>query len=126
MAKAKNRVLSALKKASKGLLFPSESDEPLEPFLWKDAGDQLTQDRVRALAGVEEGASVEEMSLDDLFQTVPGEDRPPFQKLVDTLQEKLTGLKVYKVGDEPEKEVYLVGKTEDGHWAGLKTTVVET
>jgi hypothetical protein len=31
-----------------------------------------------------------------------------------------------KVGDEAEKQVYLVGKTADGKWAGLKTTVVET
>jgi hypothetical protein len=34
--------------------------------------------------------------------------------------------KVYKVGDEAEREVYIVGKTKDGRWAGLKTTVVET
>jgi hypothetical protein len=30
------------------------------------------------------------------------------------------------VGDEAEKEVYIVGKTKSGQWAGLKTTVVET
>ena len=28
--------------------------------------------------------------------------------------------------DEPEKQVYVVGKTQDEQWAGLKTTVVET
>jgi hypothetical protein len=33
---------------------------------------------------------------------------------------------VYKVGDEPEKDVYIVGMTNDRQWAGLKTTVVET
>jgi hypothetical protein len=35
-------------------------------------------------------------------------------------------IKVYRVGDEAEKEVYILGKTKDGRWAGLKTTVVET
>jgi hypothetical protein len=35
-------------------------------------------------------------------------------------------VKVYKVGDDSEKEVYIVGKTLDGKWAGLKTNVVET
>jgi hypothetical protein len=35
-------------------------------------------------------------------------------------------VKVYKVGDEAEKQAYIVGKTSDGNWAGLKTTVVET
>jgi Nuclease A inhibitor-like protein len=39
---------------------------------------------------------------------------------------QLSGVKVYKVGDEAEKVAYVVGKTSDGDWAGLKTTVVET
>jgi hypothetical protein len=30
------------------------------------------------------------------------------------------------VGDEPKRQVYVVGKTKDGKWAGLKTTAVET
>ena len=53
-------VLDALAKASKGLLFPSETDAPLEPFLWEDAGDKLTKDRVNQLAGAPKGAAVEE------------------------------------------------------------------
>ena len=35
-------------------------------------------------------------------------------------------MKVNKVGDEPEKVTYIVGKTADGKWAGLKASVVET
>jgi hypothetical protein len=57
---------------------------------------------------------------------VPGEDRPQFDNLAAAIKEQLSGVKVYKVGDEPEKQVYFVGKTSDGQWAGLKTTVVET
>jgi hypothetical protein len=34
--------------------------------------------------------------------------------------------KVFKIGDEAEKQAFVVGKTSDGQWAGLKTTVVET
>jgi hypothetical protein len=30
------------------------------------------------------------------------------------------------MGDEAERQVYLVGKAPDGRLAGLKTTVVET
>jgi len=40
--------------------------------------------------------------------------------------EQLSGVRVYKVGDEAERAVYIVGKTTDGKWAGLHTTVVET
>jgi Nuclease A inhibitor-like protein len=57
---------------------------------------------------------------------VPPEDKAKFDKLAKALQEQLSEVKVYKVGDEPEKQVYIVGKTQDAHWAGLKTTVVET
>jgi hypothetical protein len=42
------------------------------------------------------------------------------------LKEQLSGIKVYKVGDEAERNAYVVGKTAEGKWAGLKTTVVET
>jgi hypothetical protein len=41
----------------------------------------MTKDRLREVAGAEEGASVEESSLDELLRTVPSEDRPQFDKL---------------------------------------------
>ncbi|HEV3311199.1 MAG TPA: nuclease A inhibitor family protein, partial [Chloroflexota bacterium] len=72
------------------------------------------------------GAAVEETTLDDLLSTVPEEDRPQFDKLAAAIKAQLSGVKVYKVGDEAERQVYVVGKTSDGQWAGLKTTVVET
>jgi hypothetical protein len=121
----KNPVVDALAKASKGLMFPSESDAPLEPFLWDDGG-KLTEGRLREAAGAEEGATVEALSLDDLLRTVPSEDRAKFDKLAAAVKQQVSGVKVYMVGDEPEKAVYVVGKTSDGKWAGLKTSVVET
>src|SRR5262245_43651735 len=102
--KGKDPTLDALKKASKGLMFPSESEAPLEPFAWKDAPDKLTDKQLLKLAGAEEGATVEQMSLEDLLRTVPPEDKAKFDKLAQALQEQLLGIKVYKVGDEPEKE----------------------
>ncbi|HKB39647.1 MAG TPA: nuclease A inhibitor family protein [Gemmataceae bacterium] len=57
---------------------------------------------------------------------VPEEGSEQYQKLAKVLEVQLTGVKVYKVGDEAEKAAYIVGKTTDGKWAGLKTTVVET
>jgi hypothetical protein len=125
MAK-KHPAVDALAKASKGLLFPSETDAPLEPFLWENAGDKLTKDKVGQQARAPKGAAVEETTLDDLLSTVPEEDRPQFDKLAAAIKQQLSGVKVYKIGDEPEKQVYVVGKTSDGKWAGLKTTIVET
>ena len=69
---------------------------------------------------------VEAETLEDFFRVVPKEDRPKFDKLAKLLQAQLSGLTVYKVGDEAERDVYLVGKMKAGRWAGLKTSVVET
>src|SRR5947208_10111072 len=99
MGKAKDPVLDALKQASKGLLFPSESEAPLEPFLWQDGG-KLTRKRLLELAGAEEGTAVEEVSLTELLRTVPPEDKAKFDRLAKVLQEQLSGIKVYKVGAE--------------------------
>ena len=124
MAK-KDAVLDALKQASQGLLFPSETDAPLEPFAWEGSA-KLTKNKVLELAGAEAGTAVEQTTLDDLLRTVPQEDKPKFDALRQALEGQLSGVKVYKVGDEAERQVYVVGKAPDGRWAGLKTTVVET
>jgi hypothetical protein len=118
-------VLEALTKASKGLLFPSETDAELEPFAWKD-GDKLTAERLLRLADEKSGTAVEQTTLADLFVTVPKEDRAQFDALRKALESQLSGVTVYRVGAEAEKTVYIVGKTQDDRWAGLKTTVVET
>jgi hypothetical protein len=40
-------------------------------------------------------------------------------------REQLSGVKVYKIGDEAEKGADMVGKTSGGQWAGLKTGRVD-
>ena len=125
MAAKKHPVVEALQKASKGLQFTSETEAGFEPFLW-EGGDKLTRQRLLELAGAEKGTAVEEDTLDRFFHAVPPEDKAKFDKLAKALQEQLSGIKVYKVGDEAEREVYIVGKAKTGQWAGLKTSVVET
>src|SRR5262245_57526287 len=121
----KNSIVDELGQASKGLVFVSETEAELEPFAW-EGGGKLTRGRVLELAGADPGTPVEQMTLDNFFRAVPSEDRDRFDELARVLKEKLSGVKVYKLGGEPEKQVYIVGKAEDGSWAGLKTTVVET
>src|SRR6516225_8362826 len=103
-------VLDALAKASKGLQFVSETEADFEPFLWKDGGE-LTHERLLTLSGAAQGTPVEEMTLDNFFRAVPSEDRAKFQKLTKALQDQLSAVKVYKLGEEPEKDVCIVGKT---------------
>ena len=125
MKEKKHPALEALRKAAKGLEFVSETEAKLEPFLWGD-GDTLTDKHLLELAGAEGDTAVEKESLSDFFHAVPEEDQEKFRKLARVLQEQLSGVEVYKVGDEAERQAYIVGKTADGQWAGLKTTVVET
>lgn len=125
MAKKKNPVLAALEKAATGLRYTSETDAPLEAFAWDD-GAALTTKHLLELAGAESGEKVETVTLENFLHAVPPEDKAKFDALAKALQSLLTGIKVFKVGKEAEKEAYVVGKTTDGHWAGLKTTVVET
>jgi hypothetical protein len=125
MTKQPNPAVEALKRASKGLMMPSESDAPFTAFAWDD-GAELTHDRLLQITKQPKGTTVEENTLDDFFATVPSEDKAKFQKLRQVITGQLTGVKVYKIGDEAERDVYIVGKAKDGRWGGLKTTVVET
>lgn len=123
--KTASPAVTALQTASKGLRMPSETDAPFEAFDWGEGGE-LTNDRVVQLARAARGTAVEQSTLDDLLTAVPTADRPKFDKLRQALTQQLSGVRVYKVGDEAERQVYIVGRGTDGHWAGLKTTVVET
>jgi hypothetical protein len=48
------------------------------------------------------------------------------QKLARVLKEQLAGIKLYKLGEGAEKEVYSVGRRRMRAGAGLKTNVIET
>ena len=123
MAKA-NPVLKELQAAAKDLLFPSESDAPIEAFAWPGGAGAPDEAALRANAGIEEGAPVERITLAQLAKTIPKESRAEFKPLLDALG-KLKGTTVFKVG-EVNVAVYVVGRTADGQFVGIKTEVVET
>jgi len=126
MARKKNPVLDALKKASKGLLYVSETESKLHPFVWEDAGE--LDEKAILTAGEYEydgHTPVKRVTLEDFLRAVPEEDRAGFDRLASVLREQLTDLRVYKLG-KVEKDVYVVGKTPAGQWAGVWASVVET
>ena len=120
----KHPIVDALENAVKGPVYVSETESALDPVLW----DSATVDKAELLkaAGAKDGTAIEEMTLDAFFRTVSHEDKPKFAKLAKVLKDDRTDTKVYKIGDEPEKTIIVVGKTTDGECAGVKTTVVET
>jgi hypothetical protein len=66
-------VLDTLKKASAGLLFPSETDAPFEPFVWKGEEGKPDKARVLELIGQPAGTRVKVVSLDSFFEEVTQE-----------------------------------------------------
>lgn len=125
MAKT-NPVLNELQAAVKGLLFPSETDAPLEAFEWPASGTGPPDEAaVRANARVDKRAAVERVTLPELARTIPSEARGAFAPLFALLAHHLAGTAVFKVGTITV-DVYIVGRTADGRFAGVKTKVVET
>ena len=124
MAKA-NPVLKELKAATKGLLFPSETDAPLEAFAWPGSDGAPDEAIVRAYAKADKAVPVKRVTLADLARTIPSESRGDFLPLFALLAHHLNDVTVFKVGDV-NIDVYIVGRTPDGQYAGVKTEVVET
>ena len=129
-------IITALEEAANGLLFPSEADYPLEAFLWKSKADgEFTAPDLLALRQYSPDTPVKTVSLSRFFQPATtaeawhnAEEQQTvkrFQALVATLKEHLRDIAVFKVG-KTELDVYIVGKTKDGEFAGLSTKVVET
>lgn len=127
-------LLSELRAATKGLLFLSESDAPLKPFVWKGT----TIDSAAALLTYlkkDVTTPVQEVTLEKFFapMSTPQDwdddeakaDRARFQALVAQLA-ALTDTRVFRLGSGPEITVYVIGKTPDGSTAGVSTILTET
>jgi hypothetical protein len=127
--------VTALTKASTGLLYPSETDAPFEVFTWKNGTAALSPEVLLAFAKLDAASPVAVVTVDDFFSPLTAEkdwhgheEKALVQKFKELRQAVCTNLldpKVYRVG-AIEIAIYLAGKTHDGAWVGLKTTSVET
>lgn len=130
-------ILSQLQTAAKGLLYPSEQDNPIKAFVWPQsgAGAGALTDIVKKQAKAAASDAVETQSVEEFFAplTTPqdwyGEEEKKSlaqaQQLAETVKKLLSDIQVVRVGDT-DKKVYVVGKTEQGDLAGVTTKVVET
>jgi hypothetical protein len=126
--------LEALKSASQGLTFPSETDAPFTPFFWKtEAVEAPSADLVAAQ--IERAAGeIRSQSLATLFRPLieeedwhNDEERAEvlrYQELLKVLKSTLKQAKVFRIG-KVEVDIYIVGCVSGGY-AGLKTQAVET
>jgi len=121
-----------LRSLTEGLSYQSESDYAVEPYA-RGAVAPSAEEFAKGREG--EDAAVRELDFDSFFgnytdeQDWWGEEEravaAKFQALVKFLKENLSDVKVYRVGGV-EADVYVVGRTASGNFAGVKTKVVET
>lgn len=132
--KSDAELVEELRRATEGLLFMSESDYPFEVVSW-DGPEEFTGDHARKAEGAGADTPVAEVSVEDFFRNAAGEQEwksaaqlesaKRYQALVRLLGDNLAAARVYRVG-EINIGVYVVGRSPEGNWLGLRTRVVET
>lgn len=116
--------LNTLQEAVNGLTYPSESDEPFDVFRWDDRG--TAREQIAAHAG--NSREIEEIGVEAFFaQLDDSDDAPRYRELQRILTFTLKPLTILRAGTrEVRVDVYLLGKTTIGQWAGVHTVSVET
>ena len=127
-------IIEQLQQASQGLLWLSESDYPFEIVYWQEENSTIKQ-KLLQNSHDEPNKTLETITLEKFFKRATckqdwqnqteKEEVDRYQNLVQLLQEKLTEITVYRVG-ETEIDIYILGKTESGAICGLSTKVIET
>ena len=133
---ARAAFLMKLEKLSEGLLFPSETDNPLVSFYWKiNTQEPLTSARVLEVLEKPADTPIKTQEVAGFFKRVTPvreffdekqrEEAPKFQVVMDYLSEHLQDLMVFRIG-EFEIEAFVVGRASFGGFAGVSTLLVET
>src|SRR5262249_28052144 len=111
------------KKASAGLLFPSETDAPFEVVEWPGQEGKPDKARVLELVGLPPTTQVKTKTLDAFFKDVAQEqdwmdegekaEARRFGQLVQAIKENLADVKVFLAG-RAEADAYIVGRADSG------------
>nr|WP_281170602.1 nuclease A inhibitor family protein [Hymenobacter norwichensis] len=126
--------VAQLQQLTKGLVFMSESEAPLEPVSYAAPAGELTDAAALKLLGEPTDAKVETQELTLFLRNhtadngVLGDPAQAnrFKALQMFMKQDLQDTKVYRIGTGPQVKVYALGKTEDGKLAGFKTVLTET
>ena len=145
--------LLALEAAAAGLWYTSESDHPLDVVLLPDPGVELSADTATtALAPAYshregtlplEARAVDEVSLAVVFDryTVEADwwddtmraDAERWRALRAVFEEQLSGARAFRLGERSPSgdllgdiDIFVLGQTSSGAWAGIRTVSIET
>jgi len=128
------RMIDTFAQVSNGLLYGSEIDAEVVPFV-DGIADAVTKEEVLNLAGKSPDTHVDEVDFDQFFakrsaiQDWYGDEEKKraerFARLSEVLQGYLRELKVFRLG-RVQLEIYIAGLDETNHLAGVTTRAVET
>jgi len=120
-----------MKQLTRRLSFQSESDYPVKPFFMEGGGRKS----LKAADLPTKKRPIKEVDFETFFGNATADQKwygdkeretaAQFRALVTALKENLLGIKVFKAG-EVEIDVYVVGQTPQGDFAGVTTKVIET
>lgn len=123
-----------LEQAIDGLLFPSETDAPIELFVWPEA-QPFSPDALRTELGLDADSRLTTMDvesffapalrIEDWFSPERRARAEGFQQLLALLKQQLNAIHVYQFG-QTEMPTVVLGHDEQGRLRGIKTVVVET
>lgn len=119
-------LMQSIEEAAAGLLFPSESDFPIEAYRFGE--EEPSPAAVLRARGLPPETPVEQTSVASFFEgLVEGDDDSAgqFRALVDLLQRELSDLRVYRVG-KVDIQAFVLGQHPSGVWLGVTTKLVET
>lgn len=118
------------------LLYPSESDEPIEWFSFKsNLSYPLTISDLKFFQGHAPDVFGEEILIENFWSPlVIGEEwHDEYENeqiqigilLRQHVESLLTHFQAFRIG-QVEVDLYLVGQLDEGEWAGLKTKLIQT
>lgn len=123
-----------IEKAADGLYYISETDADILPFIG-DKAEAVSQEEILKQTHKEPDAPVEERDFSEFFERLTKiqdwfeeeelELAKKFSELKSLLEENLTDLKVFKIG-QINIDIYVVGIDQEGVLMGVKTQAVET
>lgn len=132
--KEKEKFSSEIEMLCRGLVYVSETDAPITYFSVPEASEASSK-IILQQAAKRKNKQIEEVQFDDFFDRLISfkdwfGDREKvrakkFLKLKQLLEENLTGIKVFRIG-EIQVEIFVAGIDKEGRLAGVKTEAVET
>jgi len=126
---------AALRKATRGLLYMSESDEPFEIVHLEEPVRAFGAAEACLVAKRPAGCRVQEQRLEEFFGELAQEhdwhgpsEKEDVRRYLDLwhyFKDYLAEATVFRVG-ELHVDIVIVGKAADKRWVGVKTRAIET